>query len=134
MRGMLPFFFRLTSALCSRFQHGLLNGLHYRIRILGGGHNQCQFIPKPLTRSGKIEVVALDGETICERNSSPGRMPRVSPVAGFQQYGMKHSELDYFPGYPVNFHPITQADSISSHQNEPAKKAHDEIFQRYRKA
>jgi len=30
--------------------------------------------------------------------SSPGRMPRVSPVAGFQQYGMKHSELDYFPG------------------------------------
>src|SRR6266446_10004303 len=60
-------------------------------------------------------------------------MPRIGPVAGFEQYGMKHSELDYFPSYPVNFHPITQADPISSHQNEPANKAHDEIFQRHRK-
>ena len=60
-------------------------------------------------------------------------MTRVGPVAGFQQYRMKHSELDYFPGYPVNFHPITQANPISSHQNEPTHKAYDEVFQRHRK-
>src|ERR1700730_9383932 len=130
---MLPFLLRLTRALCGGFQHGLLNGVNYRVRILARSQDQCQFIPKPLAGRGKIEVVALDGETIGEGNASPGRMPRVSPVAGFQQYGMKHSELDYFPGYPVNFHPITYADPVSSHQNEPAKKAHDAIFQRHRK-
>src|SRR2546426_2269033 len=130
---MLPFLFRLTRALSSGLQHGLLNGFHYGVRILAGGQDQCQFVPKPLAGSGKIEVVALDGETIGERNTSPGRMPRISPVAGFQQYGMKHTELDYFPGYPVNLHPITQANPISSHQNEPTHKAYDEIFQRHRK-
>src|SRR5256712_13729081 len=107
MRRMLPFFFSLTRALSGGFQHVLLNGLNYRVRILAGGQDECQFIPKPLARSGKIEVVALDGETVSERNTSPGRMTRVGPVAGFQQYCMKHSELDYFPGYSVNFHPIT---------------------------
>src|SRR2546425_7561449 len=110
MRGMLPFFFRLTCAICSGFQYGLLNGLHYWVRILAGGQDQCQFIPEPLPGSGKIEVVALDSETIGEGNSSPGRMPGVSPVAGFQQYGMKHSELYYFPGYAIDFNPIPQAD------------------------
>src|SRR3989449_8831539 len=107
MRGMLPFFFSLTRALCCGFQHGPLNGLNYRVRILAGGQDECQFIPKPLARSGKIEVVALDGETVGESNTSPGRMTRIGPVTGFQQYRMKHSELDYFPGHSVNFHPIT---------------------------
>src|SRR5437870_1792692 len=130
---MLPFLFRLTRALSSGLQHGLLNGFHYGVRILAGGQDQCQFVPKPLAGSGKIEVVALDGETIGERNTSPGRMPRISPVAGFQQYGMKHSELDYLAGYPVNFHPIAQADSVSPHENEPANKAHDEIFESHGK-
>src|SRR5205809_4820124 len=106
MRGMLPFFFRLACALCGGFQHGLLNGVNYRVRILARRHNQCKLIPKPLARSGKIEVVALDCETIGESNASPGRMPRVGPVAGFQQYRMEHSELGYLPCYSVNFYPI----------------------------
>src|SRR6266576_3718052 len=107
MGGMLPLFFRLTRALCGCFQHCLLNGLHYRIRILARSQYQSQFIPKPLARSGKIEVVALNGETVGESNASPRGMPGVCPVSGLQQYGMKHSEFDYFPGYSVNLYPIT---------------------------
>ena len=57
----------------------------------------------------------------------------VGPVSGFQQHRMNHTELDDFPGDSVNLYPITQPDPISSHQNEPAKKANDEIFQRHRK-
>jgi hypothetical protein len=72
---MLPFLFRLTDALRGGFQHGLLNGVNYRIGILARGQDHFQFIPKPLAGSGEIEVVALDGETIGKRNASPGRMP-----------------------------------------------------------
>src|SRR5260370_32623805 len=107
MGGILPFFFSLTRALSGRFEHGFLNGLNYRVRILARRKDQCQFIPKPLARSGKIEIVALDGETVGKSNPSSGRMPRVSPVAGFQQYCMKHSELDDFPCYSLNLHPFT---------------------------
>src|SRR6266550_6532583 len=107
MRGMLPFFFSLTRALCSCFQHCLLNSLHYGIRILARSQYQSQFIPKPLARSGKIEIVALNGETVGESDTSACGMPRVGPVSGFQQYGMKHSEFDYFPSYSVNLYPIT---------------------------
>src|ERR1700736_3430075 len=46
---------------------------------------------------------------------------------------MEHSELRHSASYSVNFHPITQAHSIFSHQHEPTKKAHDEILQRHRK-
>src|SRR6266481_2371622 len=115
MGGILPFFFSLTRALGGRRKHRLLNGLNYRVRILARREDQCQFIPKPLARSGKIEIVTLDGETVGESNASPGRMTRVGPVASFQQHRVKHSELDYFPGYSVNLHPVPQADPISSH-------------------
>src|SRR5437016_4666890 len=107
MRGMLPFFFGLARALRGSFQHGSLNGLNNRVRILAGGQNQRQFIPKPLARSRKIEVVALDGETVGESNAPSGGMAGVGPITGFQQYRMKHSELDDFPGDSVNLHPIT---------------------------
>src|ERR1700751_3600600 len=107
MGGILPFFFSLTRALGGRFQHGLLNGLNYRVRILARGQDQCQFIPKPLSRSGEIEVVTLDSETVGESNAASGRMARISPVTGFQQYRMKYSELNDFPGHSVNLHPIT---------------------------
>src|SRR5580704_13758121 len=115
MGGILPFFFSLIRAVSGRLEHGLLNGLNYRVRILARRQDQCQFIPKPLARSGKIEIVALDGETVGESNTSPGRMTRVGPVASFQQHRVKHSEFDYFAGYSVNLHPVTQADPISSH-------------------
>src|ERR1700680_4974161 len=104
---MLPFFFSLTRALCSRLKHGLLNGFNDRVRILASSHDQRQLVPKPLSRSGKIEVVPLDGKTISESHASSGWMTRVGPVASFQQHGMKHSELDHFPSNPVNFPPIT---------------------------
>src|ERR1700692_2557357 len=131
MRGILPLFFSLTGALRGGFEYGLLNGINYRVWTLARVHHQCQFIPKPLPRSGKIEVVPLNGEAVGERNPSSGRMTGVRPVAGFQHYRMEHSEFRYLPGYSVNFHPITQTHSILSHQHEPTKKAHDEIFQRH---
>src|ERR1700747_1129251 len=106
MRGMLPFFFGLTCALCGGFQHGLLNGVNYWVRILARSHHQCKFIPKPLARSGKIEVVTFDGETVGESHASPGRMPRVGPVAGFQQYRVEHSEFGYLSCDSVNLYPI----------------------------
>src|SRR5262245_61045335 len=117
MRGMLPFFFGLIRAFCSRFLHGLLNGLHYRVRILARAQNQCEFIPKPLSCSGKIEVVAFDGKIIGERNTATGRMSGVGPVSGLQQYGMKHSELRYFAGYAVDLHPISDTNPILSNEN-----------------
>src|SRR5499433_369911 len=131
MRGMLPFLFGLIRAFCGRFLHGLLNGLHYRVRILARAQNQCKFIPKPLSCSGKIEVVAFDGKIIGEGNSATGRMPGVSPVAGFKQYRVKHSELGYFPGYAVDFHPVSDTNPIFAHENEPSEKAHNEIFERH---
>src|SRR3989442_12917882 len=122
MRRMLPFFFSLTRALSGGFQHVLLNGLNYRVRILARGQDECQFIPKPLAGCGKIEVVALDGETVGESNTSPGRMPRVGPVAGFQQHRMKHSELDYLPSYSVNLHPVAKRiPFLPMRTNQPIK-------------
>src|SRR5215471_8939045 len=107
MRGILPFFFCLTSALGSGFQHGLLNSVNNRVGIVARGQDQGKFIPKPLSRSGKIEVVALDSKAIGESDTPSGRMARVSPVTCFKQDRMKHSELSDFSGYSVNFHPIT---------------------------
>jgi len=69
--------FSLSRALCGGFQHGLLNGLNDRVRILARGQGEYQLIPEPLARSGKIEVVALDGETVCESNTSPGLSPEL---------------------------------------------------------
>ena len=41
---------------------------------------------------------------------------------------MKHSELDDFAADAVNFYPIANANSVFSHQHEPAKKCDDEIL------
>ena len=120
------------------FRRGLgnlfLNRIDDGIGILPGGKDHLQFVPEPLAGRRKIKVMAFDCKTICEGHAASGRVSGVGPVAGFEQYGMKHSQLDDFSGHAVDLHPVTKPDSVFPHQHKPPDEAHDEIFQGNRQA
>ena len=74
--------------------------------------------------------MALDIEAVHESNLAAGGMPSVGPVASLQQHGAKQADLDHLAHHAVDFHPVAYSDSVATHQQEPAHKSHDEIFQR----
>jgi len=57
-------------------------------------------------------------------------MPRIGPVAGFEQHGVEHPKLHYFAGHAVDFDPVAEADAVLAHQHEPAEEAQDEVLER----
>src|SRR5260221_7835938 len=74
----------------------------------------------------------FDGEAVGERDAAPGGVARVAPVAGLQQYRMKHSEFGHLAADAVDLDPVSQANAVSAHQHQPAEEGHDEVLQRHR--
>src|SRR5205085_1632342 len=109
-----PFLLRLLGPFFGGFGNSLANFLHDRVGVLPSGQHQLQFIPQPLAGRGEIKVVALDGETIRERDAPPRGMPGIGPVAGFEQDRMERSNLDNFAGDAIDFHPIARSEEHTS--------------------
>src|SRR6202451_888186 len=126
----LPLALRLLPAFGRCLNDLFLHRIDNRIRIVSGRQHHRQFVPKPLPRRRKIEVVPFDRVAVRERHAAPSWMPRVRPVSRLEQHRMKHSQLDDFAGHAVDLNPITQSDSIPAHQHKPAKESDDEILQR----
>jgi len=72
--------------------------------------------------------VTFDRIAVRERHAPPRRVARICPVAGFEQNGVEHPELDHFAGHAVDLHPIAEADAVFPHEHEPTEETHDESF------
>src|SRR5215472_12242519 len=44
---------------------------------------------------------------------------------------MNQSNFENFPANSVDFHPISRANAVFTHQDKPAKEADDEVFHRH---
>ena len=55
-------------------------------------------------------------------------MAGIGPVAGFKQHGAQQTDFDHLTAHAVDLDPVAHADSITAHQNEPAKEGDNEIF------
>ena len=75
------------------FRRDFLQSFADRVRIGVLRHEHLNFVPQPLARRGKIEVVALDREAVDERNLSAGRMARVGPISGLENHRVQQSDL-----------------------------------------
>src|SRR5256884_2908731 len=52
-------------------------------------------------------------------------------VAGFEQYGAKHTELDHLTAHAVDLDPVADAHAVPAHQHEPADEGDDEVLERH---
>src|SRR4030095_11029097 len=93
----------LEDASLDRFDHG--------VRIFAGGENNLKFVPQPLTGSGEIEVVALDGVAVSEGDAAAGGMAGISPVASLEKNGVEEPDLHDFAGDTVDFDPVAEANA-----------------------
>ena len=109
-----------------------MNRFNRGIRIGALRHQHVELIPKPLAGGREVEVVSLDGKTVYECDLAAGRVPRIAPLAGFQQHGAKNADLHDFASDSVDLNPIAHADAILAQQDEPTEESHDEVFQRHR--
>ena len=129
---MLPFLFRLARVDFRFLRHQLLNPIDDGIRIKARRNRDSQFIPHPLSRSGEVEEVSLNGEAVHERNFSPGRMSRIRPVAGFEQNRFQQPNLHHFASHSIDLNPVAHPDTVAPHQRKPSQERHDEILHRHR--
>src|SRR5260370_13807135 len=128
-RRALPFVLRLLCGRFCSFGNFFLYRVDDGIRIPPRGKHYLQLIPKPMTRGGKIEIMAFYGKTVRECDAPSGGMASVGPIAGFQQDGVKHSQLDNFAADAVDFHPVAEANAIFPHEHQPANEGYDEILE-----
>src|SRR5579859_859371 len=72
--GALPLLLRqLDVGLCLR-HHGLMHRFGNWIRINAGGNWHLNLIPQPLSRGGKIKVVAFNGKAVYHRHLAARRV------------------------------------------------------------
>src|SRR5579859_752727 len=133
-RGLLPFGFSLAGIDGGFPLNQLLNAVDDRVGILRWRNQNLQFVPHPLAGRGEVEEMAFDGEAVYEGNTAAGRVAGVGPVAGFQQDGFEQADLDHFSADAIDLDPVSDANAIASHENEPAEECDDEIFHRDSKA
>ena len=74
--------------------------------------------------------MSFDGETVVERDATPGRMPDSLQPPVSSSIGVEHPELDDLAGHAVDFDEVADADAVLSHQHEPAEEADDEVLER----
>src|SRR5260370_38882929 len=125
-RHTLPF--RLSQARVGRrfFRDNLEDAVGNPVRIDVVRQQDLNLIPEPLARGGKIEVMALDGETVYEGHFAAGRMSRVGPASGLEQDGVQQADPDHLAADAVDFHPVSRVDSVASHEYQPSEKADDQ--------
>ena len=70
----------------------------------------------------------LHCKTVGEGDLAARRVSRLGPVSQFEQHRFQQADFDDFTADAVDFHPIAHADSILSHQFEPAEKGNDEVL------
>src|SRR5437868_1287638 len=61
-------------------------------------------------------------------------MAGIGPIAGLEKNSLEQPDLDHLTADSIDFNPITYADAIASHENEPSEKGHDEVFHGYGQA
>ena len=114
------------------FQDRFVNKRHLGVCLCRLRKADRYFIPHPLTDCRKIEELAGYGKIVDEGCTPPGWMPLVSPGSVFQDCGAEKIDLNHLAGHTIDFYPVTDANSVLAHENEPAKKREDEALQSYR--
>src|SRR5262249_22009744 len=96
--------------------------------------HDVQLIPQPATRRREVEVVALDRETVRERDASSRRVAGFAPGTRLEKHRIEQSELDDLAGHAVDLDEIADANAVLAHQDEPAEEADDEVSEGDREA
>src|SRR5271167_916315 len=73
--------------------------------------------------------MTFDRKTIGERDAPASGVPGVAPIAGLEQYRVKHAEFRDFAADAIDLHPVAQPDTIAPHEYQPTKKRHNEVLQ-----
>src|ERR1700737_2190983 len=82
--GALPLFRRHLGISFAFLGHRLLDSIEQRVRILIRGHRDLQLVPHPLSASGEVEEMALDGITVYKCYFAASWMAGIRPVASFK--------------------------------------------------
>src|ERR1700685_738377 len=72
--------------------------------------------------------MSFNGEAVDERNFAAGGMAGVCQVAGFEDHSFQQYDLDYSAAHAIDLPPITDADSVFSHEHEPTEEGDDEVL------
>src|SRR3954451_25068867 len=125
---MLPFVLRQPGIFFGFLEYGLVDELDRGICFLGCEDAEPNLIPHPLARGGEVKVLALNGKAVDEGNAAASRMALVCPVAGFEKCGAEQANVDDLAAHAIEPHPISDEDTVFTHQNEPAEESDYEVL------